>query len=153
MYGYSERVFTLSCVFPNGSSVACLSFYPPLRRRQVFCVLLWMLDEYWYYSLFTLFMLVTFESTVVGQRLRNLKELRSLQTPKQPILVYRCGRGACGLAVWVWLRVCRQVWNLKRIAAQAAYHDAPVDGLEALHSSGGRKSTAVQRWVVRCLGA
>ncbi len=64
-------------------------------------MLLWMLDEYWYYSLFTLFMLVTFESTVVGQRLRNLKELRSLQTPKQPILVYRCVRGACGLALWV----------------------------------------------------
>jgi cation-transporting ATPase 13A1 len=42
-----------------------------------------------YYSLFTLFMLVTFECTLVGQRLRNLKELRSLQTPKQHIQVYR----------------------------------------------------------------
>lgn len=34
-------------------------------------------------------MLVSFECTVVAQRLRNLKELRSLQTPKQPINVYR----------------------------------------------------------------
>jgi hypothetical protein len=59
------------------------------RPPQVFCVLLWMLDSYFYYSLFTLFMLLTFESTVVGQRLRNLKELRSLQTPKQPVFVYR----------------------------------------------------------------
>ena len=42
-----------------------------------------------YYSLFTLFMLVTFECTLVGQRRRNLQELRSLQTPKQPIQVYR----------------------------------------------------------------
>ncbi len=33
-----------------------------------------------------------FESTVVAQRLRNLKELRSLQTPKQPIMVYRQGK-------------------------------------------------------------
>ena len=48
---------------------------------------LWAIDDYWYYSLFTLFMLVTFESTVVMQRQRNLKELRSLQTPKMRMQV------------------------------------------------------------------
>lgn len=36
-----------------------------------------------YYSLFTLFMLVMFECTVVGQRLRNLHDVRALQQPKQ----------------------------------------------------------------------
>ncbi len=36
-------------------------------------------------------MLVAFESTVVHQRLRNLKELRALQTPKQKLAVYRAG--------------------------------------------------------------
>jgi cation-transporting ATPase 13A1 len=40
-----------------------------------------------YYSLFTLGMLVMFECTVVGSRIRNVKELRSLQTPKQGIQV------------------------------------------------------------------
>ena len=40
-----------------------------------------------YYSLFTLGMLVMFECTVVAQRLRNLKELRTLSTPKQAIQV------------------------------------------------------------------
>jgi hypothetical protein len=34
-------------------------------------------------------MLVTFECTLVSQRLRNLRELRSLQTPKQAAQVYR----------------------------------------------------------------
>ena len=36
-----------------------------------------------YYSLFTLFMLVTFECTVVMQRLKNLHDIRALQAPKQ----------------------------------------------------------------------
>ena len=34
-------------------------------RLQIFCMLLFMLDEYWYFSLFTLAMLLIVESTVV----------------------------------------------------------------------------------------
>lgn len=40
-------------------------------------------------------MLVMFECTVVTQRLRNLKELRTLSTPKQPIQVQVHGRTQC----------------------------------------------------------
>lgn len=48
-----------------------------------------MLDEYWYYSLFTLFMLVVFESTVVWQRQRTLNEFRGMSIKPYNIYVYR----------------------------------------------------------------
>lgn len=59
---------------------------------QVFCVGLWCLDEYWYYSLFTLFMLFMFESTMAKSRLKTLSELRRVRVDSQTLMVYRCGK-------------------------------------------------------------
>ena len=56
--------------------------FAPFFLFQVFCMLLWMLDEYWVYSAFTLLMLCVFETMVCKERLRNLSQLRAMRRPR-----------------------------------------------------------------------
>ncbi|OCF39299.1 cation-transporting ATPase 13A1 [Kwoniella heveanensis CBS 569] len=64
----------------------------PFFVFQMFCVALWCLDEYWYYSLFTAFMLIVFECTVVFQRVRTLTEFRTMSITPYPVQVFRDGK-------------------------------------------------------------
>ncbi|OBA22885.1 P-type ATPase [Metschnikowia bicuspidata var. bicuspidata NRRL YB-4993] len=61
----------------------------PFFVFQIFCVALWLMDEQWYYSLFSLFMLVSFEMTTVFQRRTTMNEFQSMGIKPFTIYVYR----------------------------------------------------------------
>eukprot|EP00804_Cyclotella_cryptica_P030113 CCRYP_009538-RA/>CCRYP_009538-RA protein AED:0.03 eAED:0.03 QI:136/1/1/1/1/1/6/155/1657 len=64
----------------------------PFTVFQLFCVVLWMLDDYWQYSAFTLFMILTFEATVVFSRIKSLGALRGMGNRDRLIHVFRRDR-------------------------------------------------------------
>eukprot|EP00616_Rhizochromulina_sp_CCMP1243_P017602 CAMPEP_0119000990 /NCGR_PEP_ID=MMETSP1173-20130426/64353_1 /TAXON_ID=1034831 /ORGANISM="Rhizochromulina marina cf, Strain CCMP1243" /LENGTH=1550 /DNA_ID=CAMNT_0006952493 /DNA_START=19 /DNA_END=4671 /DNA_ORIENTATION=+ len=66
----------------------------PIAIFQIFCAVLWMLDEYWQYTIFTLFSIVALEATTVFQRLKTFSTLGGMASKPTPLHVFRDGAWA-----------------------------------------------------------
>ena len=79
----------LSIKIPGFLEMLQSQLLSPLAIFQVFCALLWLLDEYWTYTLWSLVSVVIFEATTVFQRTRTQKMLGGMTPSPAPIYVYR----------------------------------------------------------------
>eukprot|EP00941_MAST-03F_sp_MAST-3F-sp1_P000457 g457.t1 len=81
----------LSIAMPSFLELYRDQLLAPLCIFQVFVAFLWLLDEYWQYTLFNLFSILMLESTTTFQRRRTLQTLAKMAQKPYPLQVYRHG--------------------------------------------------------------
>jgi cation-transporting ATPase 13A1 len=98
--GFPSKEFTISAAkrwgfnefnipLPHFLDLYMEHLVAPFFVFQVVCLFLWSLDDYWYYSVFTLFMLMIFEGVMCKQRQNNVLMMRSMRRPAFQMLAYR----------------------------------------------------------------
>ncbi len=88
---YGKRTNELKLPSPTFMDLFVEHITAPFFVFQLFCVGMWLLDEYVYYTLFTLATLFMLESTLVWQRLRQHASLRAMRPRPAPLMVFRDG--------------------------------------------------------------
>ncbi|EUD65340.1 hypothetical protein C922_04283 [Plasmodium inui San Antonio 1] len=84
---YGENIYDIpSPCFKKLLYEAMLS---PFFIFQFFSILLWMLDSYWYFGLFSIFILVMLEGQLINKRIREFNLINSMKVPPQNLYVYR----------------------------------------------------------------
>ena len=87
LYGPNKFVIQL----PTFKDLYIEGLLSPFTTFQFFCILLWCLDEYWQYSVFTLFMMLMFEGTVVMSRRKNIQTLSGMNNAPAAVPALRDG--------------------------------------------------------------
>ncbi|GAB64657.1 cation-transporting ATPase, partial [Plasmodium cynomolgi strain B] len=84
---YGENIYDIpSPCFKKLLYEAMLS---PFFIFQFFSILLWMLDSYWYFGIFSIFILVMLEGQLINKRIREFNLINSMKVPAQNLYVYR----------------------------------------------------------------
>jgi cation-transporting ATPase 13A1 len=84
---YGENIFSVSS--PTFKELYLQQLIQPITVFQVFCTLLWMMDEYWQYSLFSGVMIFLFEAVTVFGRMKSMSVIRGMSSQTRFVNVKR----------------------------------------------------------------
>jgi len=122
---------------PNFGELYKKQLLNPFTVFQLFCVILWALDEYLMFSFFNLFMILMFEGTVVFSRLQSLKALRGMGNKARSVWVHRLGQ-------WTMIETTQllpgDIMSLTRVKPHYAKDDdstTPKRGIKQVEDEGG----------------
>ncbi|EEQ99355.1 cation-transporting ATPase 13a1, putative [Perkinsus marinus ATCC 50983] len=83
---------TLNLPIPQFQELLLQHVTAPFFVFQMVCGLLWLFDDYWYYSLMTIVLLIMLEIMTINRRIRDMSETRSIKPPIYELAVLREGR-------------------------------------------------------------
>uniref|UniRef100_A0A0G4GNG0 Cation-transporting P-type ATPase N-terminal domain-containing protein n=1 Tax=Chromera velia CCMP2878 TaxID=1169474 RepID=A0A0G4GNG0_9ALVE len=64
----------------------------PFFVFQMLCVVLWLMDEYWYYSIMTAVLLIFMEIQLVHRRIHDAKDMADMRVTGRSVTVFRGGQ-------------------------------------------------------------
>eukprot|EP01061_Rhynchopus_euleeides_P046827 TRINITY_DN9076_c1_g2_i1.p1 TRINITY_DN9076_c1_g2~~TRINITY_DN9076_c1_g2_i1.p1 ORF type:complete len:1488 (+),score=730.92 TRINITY_DN9076_c1_g2_i1:464-4465(+) len=88
VYGENRLSIRTPTLFEMWSS----QLISPVPVFQFFCSVLWMLDEYWQYTMMTFFTIMLLEAGTAFQRLKTLGQLTKMSMKAYPVLTLRDGK-------------------------------------------------------------
>ncbi|GFE55549.1 cation-transporting ATPase [Babesia ovis] len=68
------------------------AFLSPFFIFQLVASLLWVMDNYWYYSMLSVFSIIAIEVQMVNKRIRDYDRINSMRIPPSTVSVYRDGK-------------------------------------------------------------
>ncbi|SOV13118.1 cation transporting ATPase, putative [Plasmodium gaboni] len=84
---YGENIYDIPC--PCFKELLYESMLSPFFIFQFFSIVLWMLDSYWYFGIFSIFILIILESQLINKRIRDFNMINGMKVDPQDVYVYR----------------------------------------------------------------
>ncbi|CAC9696051.1 cation transporting ATPase, putative [Plasmodium sp. DRC-Itaito] len=84
---YGENIYDIPC--PCFKELLYESMLSPFFIFQFFSIVLWMLDSYWYFGIFSIFILIILESQLINKRIREFNLINGMKVDPQDVYVYR----------------------------------------------------------------